>query len=188
VRGGLLRTATEDRADLIVVGGHRGGWSAARTLAERIVQHSPCPVALVPQRWEGDATTLRRIGVVADCGPGRTRALDVAADLAAASGAAVQLVDAIPVGASIELARRRDSALLDPVYAQAHERLAATLERVDLDVPISGEVRVSTPPLLAEGVAKEFDIVVLAARRRPRTLARRLVRHARGPVILVRPD
>jgi nucleotide-binding universal stress UspA family protein len=97
---GLHDCADERRAALVVVGSsHRGalGRVLAGTAASQLLSGSPCAVAVAPRGLSERAPlTLRCIGVGFDDGAESWNALQQAAALAAATGAAVRVIHAVP--------------------------------------------------------------------------------------------
>jgi nucleotide-binding universal stress UspA family protein len=190
VARGLLRAAHEEHADLIVLGG-RGRRAIFRaTLAERLAARSPCPVATVPRRWGSGAPVLRRIGVLAERGPGGVPALEAAAHLAAASDATLKIMGAIQIAPSVELARERAPEILAPLFRDGQESPHAALDSIEPGVPMHVALRAGRSSELASELPRDLDLVVLGARRWPErspTIVRRLASRAACPVVFVPP-
>lgn len=86
-------------ADLVVVGSsHRGhhGHVLAGSTGERLLNGSPCPVAVPPTGFAAGADTPRVIGVAYDGSEGAVAALREATGLAAEFEATLRLITAIP--------------------------------------------------------------------------------------------
>jgi len=96
---GLHVLSEEIEADLVVVGsssrGERGRIDAGRT-GERLLNGSPCPVAIAPAGYAAQAGGPRVIGVAYDGSEGSDTALREAAALAAEFEAAIKLITAVP--------------------------------------------------------------------------------------------
>jgi nucleotide-binding universal stress UspA family protein len=89
----ILEQVAERRADLIVMRTRgRGGLARAvlGSVAESVVERSPCPVLLLPPQAPA-ATALRTILVPVDGSPGGALALDAARQLALKTGARISL-------------------------------------------------------------------------------------------------
>jgi nucleotide-binding universal stress UspA family protein len=127
VQRGLHRSATERGADLIVIGARR-----ARPLAHmlagddvrEVLDDPPCAVAVAPIGYRAEAP-LGTIGVAYDGSPESERALAVARQLAADSGATVESCEAAgpPPQAVEEL--RRYGASVDLLVAAGHNHRLA---------------------------------------------------------------
>jgi nucleotide-binding universal stress UspA family protein len=93
---GLHDLAENEHADLIVVGATMKGsleLHAVGSVAERLLRSAPCAVAVAPRGYAGETRPgLHVIGVAYDGSAESIQALDVAADLAARSGAAIKLI------------------------------------------------------------------------------------------------
>lgn len=96
---GLHVFSEEIEADLVVVGssnrGERGRVQAGRT-GGRLLNGSPCPVAIAPAGYAAQAGSPRVIGVAYDGSEGSETALLEAAALAAEFEASVKLITAVP--------------------------------------------------------------------------------------------
>jgi nucleotide-binding universal stress UspA family protein len=96
---GLHDFAESERADLIVLGATTKGaleLHAVGTVAERLLRSAPCAVAVAPPGYAHEENPgLRVIGVAYDGSFEAVHALAVAAELAAASGAALKLIEVL---------------------------------------------------------------------------------------------
>ena len=96
---GLHVFSEEIEADLVVVGSsnraERGRVQAGST-GERLLNGSPCPVAIAPAGYAAQAGSPRVIGVAYDGSEGSETALLEAAALAAEFEASVKLITAVP--------------------------------------------------------------------------------------------
>jgi nucleotide-binding universal stress UspA family protein len=166
---GLHELAEDRHAAAIVVGSsHRGalGRVLAGTGATQLLSGSSCPVAVAPRGLaDGAPIGLRRIGVGFDDSPESWNALQRAAGLAAATGAAVRVVHALaplslppslsPAPSDVELDRRRAAEL-------ATARAVASLSQT-----VKPESRFLTghPVSALEAEARgDLDLLVLGSR------------------------
>jgi nucleotide-binding universal stress UspA family protein len=96
---GLQQVAEEESALAIVVGpSHRGGVGRVvpGSVGARLLHGAPCPVAVAPMGYWGQAhTPIRRIGVGYVGSPEAGEALDAAIGLAACTGAVVRALSVI---------------------------------------------------------------------------------------------
>jgi nucleotide-binding universal stress UspA family protein len=96
---GLHVFSEEVEADLVVVGssdrGEHGRVHAGRT-GERLLNGSPCPVAIAPAGFAAEASSPRVIGVAYDGSESSETALREAAALAAEFEASLKLITVVP--------------------------------------------------------------------------------------------
>ena len=94
---GLCEVAEEERADLVVLGSHRGpdGQTTPSTTALRLLQGAPCALAIAPKGMRDDER-LHHVGIAYDGSDEARGALTVAYAVAARDGAAVSIYKAIP--------------------------------------------------------------------------------------------
>ena len=88
----LHETATDLGAGLIIVGStHRGalGRITLGTTADRVIDHSPCPVAVAPRDFRDEGSMPQRIGVAFVDTPGGRSALHAGAAIAQCAGASL---------------------------------------------------------------------------------------------------
>jgi nucleotide-binding universal stress UspA family protein len=198
VGGGTLQEAlhhvaeTED-ADLLVVAtsgrrriaGHQPG-----SMAERVVHHSPCPVAVVPPR-DGEPR-FKRIGVAVDGTPAARAALAYAyrlADEAAGERPDIDLVHVKPQFAQVPQPGLTPP---DPDRVLAREQL----EAMAAEAAIHGDVQIVEPlgdpadELVA--ISEGLDVLVTGSRDQGAlkrlvlgSVSTHVVRHARCPVVVV---
>ncbi len=170
---GLSDFAESTGADVIVLGSSRDAQAGRVTsgrLARRIVQGSPCAVALAPAGLR-DRSPLRlaRIGVAVDGQPECEEALIAAAELARASGASLIAIAAVdspdPVvgqfGASAERLVR------ESLHSAAQHALDHAVETVPAGVALETRLQANGPVVgsLAT-VAREagLDLLVMGSR------------------------
>jgi len=153
---GLHRQAEAQGADLLVVGScHRGSFGRVMLGDDTraALNGAPCAVAIAPRGYSGQADPIAKLGVAYNRSPESERALAVARELAAASGASIAALEVVSIpsyafsglmapaiGDSIDQmitdANARMSQLSDvaghAVYGLAGEELAAFGNDVDL--------------------------------------------------------
>jgi nucleotide-binding universal stress UspA family protein len=99
---GLTEIAEQERADVVVIGSHRAGPEGRVTpgpTARRLLQGSPCAVAVAPAVETPDRDRFRHVGVAYDGTPEADAALAGAYTIAGRDRAAVSLFFCIvPVG------------------------------------------------------------------------------------------
>jgi nucleotide-binding universal stress UspA family protein len=159
VAQGLHELAAAEGAALIAIGhARRHGAEAliAGSLAERVLQGSPCAVAVMPD----DVDARRAIDVIAVAFDGRDEArnaLDAACALAERLGARIMLVGAVqPAPISEALSEDQRQAVQEAM----REDLGRVLDDVAAKLPAGLRAR----PVLAEGLAA--DVLVDACSRR----------------------
>ena len=121
----LLACANDVGARLIVVGRRGAGGFAALELgstALQVAEHSPLPVAIVPQALAGRHARFDRLILGLDGSEASGAAADFVAELASAQGAQVWAVHATDMGLSLAAA-----GIDDAMYASAFGRLHARL-------------------------------------------------------------
>jgi nucleotide-binding universal stress UspA family protein len=169
-----LHVLSEDaEADLVVVGSsHRGdvGRVLAGSTGERLLNSSPCPVAVAPKGFASDAGTPRMIGVPFDGSQEANTALREGAALASEFDATLKLVTVVP-----PLEVFTDDARYHPHQADAEiehyrrEEFRRMLE--DAAEPLPDELRAATVLLegqaaaeLVDEVGKGIDLLVMGSR------------------------
>lgn len=184
----ILAEARESAADLIVMATHgRGAVSSfwLGSVADHCLRHAPIPLLLLRPRpagigSAGDRLALRRVVVPFDGSDASIDGLMAGAELARLFRIPVALVRAVQPGAAAEIARTR------------LERTAAPLRCDGLEV--STRVVVGQAP--APAILREVngDVVAMATHARASVagallgrIADKVVRGARGPVLVVPP-
>ena len=147
---GLHRGAEEFDAGLLVVGstdrGHLGRVLPGST-AERLMQGSPCPVAVVPSGWQA-GSGLHKLGVAFADTPEGNEALDNALALASRAGAKVRILTAVKEKDFGRAAGGRAGH-----EATSYDSAGATREQLDTDLAAVAAKR-------APGVEIEVDLSV----------------------------
>jgi nucleotide-binding universal stress UspA family protein len=167
---GLHVLSEEVEADLVVVGSsHRSdvGRVLAGSTGERLLNGSPCPVAVVPRGFASHARAPRLIGVPFDGSEEASTALREGAALAGALGAALELVSVVPpisafsvdpyseVDVEIEHYRREE-------LRRALEEAAATLPD---ELRATTALRDGQPAdEIVEAAGDDTDLLVLGSR------------------------
>jgi nucleotide-binding universal stress UspA family protein len=171
---GLHVFSEEVEADLVVVGSsdraERGRVHAGST-GERLLNGSPCPVAIAPEGFAARGGSPRVIGVAYDGSEGAEIALTEAKALAAEFEAALQLITAVP---PIELYWSAEAfagtvASGDTIREQRRNGFRHTLEEAAERLP--AEARVATVLLdgrpatvIAEEAEKGIHLLVMGSR------------------------
>jgi nucleotide-binding universal stress UspA family protein len=157
---GLTDVATEERADLIVIGStHRGslGRISPGGVGERLLSRATCPVAVAPHGFANhEHLGLGLVGVAVDGSGESNVALEVAADLAVRLEAKLRVITIVPAGVAnghvirtmlqdrgAEIQRYAAERLPDSVEAEMvleEGEPAAALSRhgIDLDLLVIG--------------------------------------------------
>ena len=185
---GLRELAEREGASLIVLGrSHVSalGRVVAGTLADRLIAHAPCPVAIAPPRF-ADLTHpgFSTLGVAYDGGTESRGALEVAASLARDLDASLQIITVSPAmeGEDPELATVREG-----IY---RERLAHA--RAMVDVPTEFSFERGDPAHVFARYSVEVDLLVVGSHSRGAlaraalgSVASELTRSATCPVVVV---
>jgi nucleotide-binding universal stress UspA family protein len=194
-------------ADLIVIATH-GYTGYKRTFlgstAERVVQHSPCPVLVVRRHlrnWNGSngqrtrsGFRLTRILVPIDFSDCSNAAFNYATGLARDFNAELRLVHVIsphsyPFGdqyASLDAAR-----LMQEAHDSADTQMRSMATRANLRYSV--QVRRGSPPTeICEAANEDVDLIVTSTHGRTGlghvligSVAERVVRYARCPVLVI---
>jgi nucleotide-binding universal stress UspA family protein len=198
---GLDDVAEAERATMIVVGSGRRG--ARRRISpgstgERLLHGAICPVAVAPSGIHERAPDIafERIGVAYVDTPESREALSVATDLAQRTGARLHLYTVVAPRAEIfapVTGRDAEEAFLATVREGARAALDAALESLPDGVTAADELlEGDVVDELAALDEREIDLLVCGSRgygpvRRVLLggVARRLMRHAACPVVIV---
>ena len=162
----LQRIAEKENAAMIVVG------STRRSLVGRVligddalgaVHGSPVPVAVAPRDYAPGDGGLQLIGVGYDGGPEARDALDVAAGLANASGARLELLSVAP-NSSAMLAEAGSYSLdwLEDVRAEREQMLQEVVDGLSADAVGSAVLGISSEEL--EDLSRRVDLLVVGSR------------------------
>jgi nucleotide-binding universal stress UspA family protein len=195
----MLTEAAEDPAvDLIVLGTH-GRTGLARVLlgsvAEKIVRHAPCSVMVV--RPDSTIARFERILCATDFSDSSRDAMELAASLAKPGGKGIALLHVldVPVPYAGEPHPPEIYRDLDRTSAAVLDKWAGEL-RTKVDVPVETRWRIGyAGAQILHAVDKEpaIDLVVMGSHGRTGlkrvflgSVAEKVVRHARCPVLVAR--
>jgi nucleotide-binding universal stress UspA family protein len=194
----LSELLDKQQFDLCVMGTHgRTGLSRVLlgSVTEKVVRHAPCSVLVV--RPDSEPAPFKHVLCPTDFTASAARALDVAAELATPGGAGITLLHVIeaPVAYAGELSITDFARDLDRRATEAVDRETARIsERAT--VPIAKQIRVGYPgaqTLAALEAAPTIDLVVMGSHGRTGiarallgSVAEKVVRHAKCPVLVVR--
>ncbi len=203
----ILKRAVKEDAQLVVMGTHgRSGFDRAilGSITEKVLRKAACPVLVVPPKFVEDqrppVLPYKSILCAVDFSPASTKAMQYALSLAQESAATLVLLHVTQWPTAQQLAR--DSGLAADALADSL-RHAAELKLRDA-VPAEARewcqikelVTSGRPPEdLVESAARQHaDLIVVGVHSRSRLLtpffgstANQVVRHARCPVLVVRP-
>jgi len=169
---GIHELAEEVGADLIVAGStHHGavGKVIVGSVGEKLLQGSPCPVAIAPKGFASEpARPFAAIAMAYDGSPESEQALALATMLARRDGSVIRLFTAVPNPAGDPSvfpsedgwSRHREKTLI-----RAQEQLDAAVHSVPETVDARGELLFGAP---AEAIADEArasaDVLVMGSR------------------------
>jgi nucleotide-binding universal stress UspA family protein len=192
----LHRAAERHGADLIVVGSaHRGpvGRVLAGDVTAGTLQGAPCPVLVAPRGYAEHGGELGVIGVGFDDSPEARAALELAHELAKATGARLRVIDVVEptvVGGAFPGYGFDWTEDADARRELAEERLAEVLAEVG-DIA-TGDVMFGNAAQALVDEAEHLDLLVTGSRgygpiRRLMlgSTSARLVRHAPCPVLVL---
>jgi nucleotide-binding universal stress UspA family protein len=196
--GALQAEAERENAQVIVVGSsHRGtlGRMLLGTVTEEVLDAAPCAVAVAPAGLAERELHFSKVGVGFDDSPAAHDALAVGHVFARRAGAEVRLVWAAHLAArALPLAAvsYMDADYFAEVRAGVEDRLETVAAPVRAEIPVLTEI---VPGETAEALAKEsedMDLLILGsrgygplARVLLGSISRRVVNHARCPVLVV---
>jgi nucleotide-binding universal stress UspA family protein len=195
---GLQEIADAEGALAIVVGpSHRGplGRIVPGSVGERLLHGAPCPVAVAPRGYWGQAYAgIKRIGVGYVPVPEAQDALAAAVGLAARTGAAVKVLSVIePTAVSGSLPLGSSSDGLGPtVRAELGRSLRRAIEAVPEPIAITGEVADGYADDELARLSREVDLLVCGSRGHSPAgsvmlgcVSAGVLRKARCPVLVV---
>lgn len=203
----ITRHAVEMGADLVVLATHGEGGMAEQlfgSIAQRVIGCGDIPVLIIHPDTATEDFVCRRMLVPLDQSEEHEASLPLATELAAAVGAEVRLLTAVPrranlAGSSGALGRMLPtamSAVLDAQVDDANRRLEAVLAHLaDAGVPARARVERGDPvQVILQGlVSEQADLLVLATHTRrgwaafwSGSVAPRVLAQWRRPTLLVR--
>lgn len=196
----ICAAARQLRADLIVIATH--GYTGFKhvflgSTAERVVQHSPCPVLIVGRdgsRFEQGKIRLRKILVPIDFSSCSQVAFDCAVALDREFHAELRLVHVIdpysyPFGEEYAAPHRAN--LMTQARAGARRKMNAIVARSG--ARCATQVREGSPaPAICKAARRDVDLIVTPTHGRTGlahifigSVAERVVRHASCPVLVI---
>ena len=194
----LHELARAEEAVLLVAGASergRVGLVAPGSTSERIVQGSPCPVAVAPAGYARSAPeTFARAGCAYDGTPPARAALARAAGLARATGASLRVISVHEPVSKANLSHRHHSLADSAGRAEAEKELAAAIARLG-DLTTDGVLLEGDPEARLSEQSDDLDILYVGSRGYGpvRSLllggvSGRLIRTATCPVVVCGPD
>jgi nucleotide-binding universal stress UspA family protein len=192
----LHHVAQERHADLIVVGSaHRGpvGRMVLGDVSRGTIHDSPCPVAVAPHGYRRRPARAATIAVGYDGRPEAVAALRLGAEIAAATGAVLE-VHVVWEGPTMAIAAMTYSTDLDEMMAEDKARAQRVLDDALAALPQAtrGVLHHGSPRTQLEEVSAHADVLVLGSRgwgavKRVAvgSTADYLLHHAGCPVIVV---
>lgn len=195
----LVELLQGDAAFGLVVMGTHGRTGLDRvvmgSVAEKVVRHAPCPVLTVPAR--GQVSAFRHVLCPIDFSESSHQAVALAAELVAGNAAGIVLLHSIevPVSYSGEPRVEGFAEALDKRATHLLEDWARDL-RTRVSVPVATRSRIGSPGAQILAVLDDdrtFDLVVMGSHGRTGlrrallgSVAEKVVRHARCPVVVAR--
>jgi nucleotide-binding universal stress UspA family protein len=174
VAGGSPAAALHELAEaehprLLVLGScHRGavGRTLLGSVAERLLDGAPCPVAVVPGGFaDAGELQLRTVCVGFDGSPEAWTALQRAAQLSAAAGARLRVITAVQPLPSVPTMVVYPAELIEENLQAARVQLDHAVRSVTKAVEAEGVlVEGAAAPRLAEEMARGGDLLVLGSR------------------------
>ncbi len=202
----ILAEAQEQGAGMIVMSSHgRGaiGRFVSGSVADRVVRHAPVPVMIVGPEGELAANaSVKRIVAPVDDSELSLAALPVAAELAVATGAPVEVLHVLVPATDLTMTYPAAAGTVPPMAIDAgYEQLAeagqtlidtAVQQLQDRGVDAHGTVYTGSPASTILGQLEPGDVVVLSSHQR-QGLARwvlgstsmKLIRDGKAPVVIV---
>ena len=197
---GLHELAEQENAGLVVVGSTHTG-RAGRVLpgstAERLLNGSPCPVAVAPKGYaQRSSDELAVIGCGYDASLSAAHALETAHRLAVATGARLRV---IRVFKPLAFDTPPDSVLMggmasynDTLHERATRELESAIATIDAEPGVEAEFTVGDPGQILAEASQQLDLLLVGSRGYGPMhavmvggVAGRLVREAACPVIVV---
>jgi nucleotide-binding universal stress UspA family protein len=195
---GLLRVARGEHRDLIVVGSGRTATDGQVRFGERareLLGHLECPLAIAPRGMQTrDQPRLRRIGVGLDDRPEARAALELAAAIAGAAGAELEVRGAVDDRVSDGLTTEHVVLAGDPIVTDRTRSLFDRAVAATRATGVSARVDVG-PAVPADALfelAGHVDLLIIGSGRSGPagrvflgSTGRALVDGARCPVLVV---
>jgi nucleotide-binding universal stress UspA family protein len=197
---GLLELARERAADMIVVGTthqHGVGHAIPGATTSKILHGAPCAVAVAPAGWSAAAERpLREIGAGYDGSPASQSALEAAARLARATGAALRVIAAFERPSPDDIWFAVTSKGYGEIVGELRADLATVLDgaaaRLDDDVRTTTRLTDGYPVDVLAGASESLDLLVVGSRGygpiravMPGSVTAALLPRARCPLLVV---
>jgi nucleotide-binding universal stress UspA family protein len=168
---GLYELAASERADVIVIGScHRGpiGRLMLGSVGERLLHGAPCAVSVAPPGFEQiDEPSLRKIGVGYEPEPEAEAALRVAEELAAATGAELELICGVsnaPGVAGAGFAGYGSAYLVVARQEWAQESLEKAVANVRDEIHVTPTLVKGEPAHALVEASERLDLLVVGSR------------------------
>ncbi|MEO8045209.1 MAG: universal stress protein [Spartobacteria bacterium] len=197
----ICQLAKRIRADLIVMPTHGRtalGHVLLGSTAERVIQHSPCPVMVTRKSVRRTSTGQRLVLVPVDFSDASIEALQYAVEFTAGTTAKLLLLHVIDLGDSLStdgLGVYRLSDVREIAREAAERRMADLPNRVDLtQVAYQSLIRNGKPVAEICALAEKRGVELIITSTHGRTglehlligsVAEKVVRHADGSVLVV---
>lgn len=164
---GLRKLAVERHAQMLVVGSsHRGpvGRIFPGSVSRRLLHGAPCPLAIAPRGYAGEANALTAVAVGFDGSDSADQAVRAAADLALNAGATLRVIAVLDTMGLMYLGVER-ATVMKTLRVELARRLEELLEDLSEELRCEGRLLSGPIPrtLLAE-VAEGIDLLVLGSR------------------------
>lgn len=165
---GLYELAVERDAALIVLGSvHRGALDRVvpGSVATKLLHGAPCPVAVAPVGYaEGAPHGLGTVVAAFDGNEESAAAVELAARLAVAAGAALRVVAVVDTFGAMYIGLERGT-VLDVVERELRERLGHLVGRLPVEARCEERVlRGPVPRTLLSEVEQGVDLLVVGSR------------------------
>ena len=171
---GLHGVVEQEDADLVVVGSARdagSGHVSAGSTGQRLLNGSPCPVAVAPAGYRDRAAwTPRVLGVAYDGGEEAERAVSTVTALAGQLGSAIKLVTVVPplqvwLGDASFAPFPGDEEIERGRRDEYERRLGEAVARVPDAVPVEGVLREGEPAdQIVDAVREGIDFLAMGSR------------------------
>ncbi len=171
----LSLLAERREADLMVLGStHRGtiGRVLPGTVADRLMSGAPCPLAIAPHDFDAVDAKLQTIGVAYDGSAEAESALGLAAELAPAAGASLELVAVAdpdePLAAAPGTEEWPVLVATEEGRQKARAQLREAVESVAAELPPALDVRTrlseGDPRFALVEASRDLDLLVIGSR------------------------
>jgi nucleotide-binding universal stress UspA family protein len=201
----ILAVAESEHVDLIAMSSHgRGaiGRFVSGSVADRVVRHAHVPVLVVGPEGDAAGATVKRIVAPVDSSELSMAALPVAAELAATTGASVEVIHVLVPANDLAMNFPATAGTIPPMavdtgYEQMAEAGSALVEQAvaqftDQGITAHGTVYTGSPAAAILGHLEAGDVVVMTSHQR-QGLARwvlgstslKLVQSGAAPVVIV---